>query len=240
MRRLVLLSFASFLAVFLAGQASGLPRCDQINQSFCSAPSNCFFDSIMWHGSRCQNGIRQWTCLWWCWDESTQTWGWYYDEWEDCDCTQEGQGCDCLLAGTQIRLADGRTKPVERVQVGDQVLSYDESSGAMVASEVLSVHSPFLANRYVVINGTIRLTQNHPVLRGGAWVAAGALRVGDRLVGPDGGDRPIFSILQVEEQAQVYNFRVARGTYVAGGIVVHNKEECSAYVQYCANCPPGP
>jgi hypothetical protein len=38
----------------------------------------------------------------------------------------------------------------------------------------------------------------------------------------------------------VYNFQVAAGTYVAGGIVVHNKPNCTQFIQYCPDCPPGP
>ena len=51
---------------------------------------------------------------------------------------------------------------------------------------------------------------------------------------------PVYSIQRIDESAPVYNFQVAGGTYVANGVVVHNKPECYQYIQYCGECPPGP
>src|SRR5262245_2400686 len=37
----------------------------------------------------------------------------------------------CFLAGTPITMADGTTKPIEEIQVGDVVLAYDKVTGEM-------------------------------------------------------------------------------------------------------------
>jgi hypothetical protein len=141
-----------------------------------------------------------------------------------------------LLEGTPITLANGRDKPVEMIRKGDQVLAYDESSGTMRASEVVSVHAPYDVDHYFVINEEIRATENHPMLSDGRWVAAGQLRIGDWLTGPDNQDILVTSVRQVEGKARVFNFQVAAGTYVADGVIVHNKEDCEQYVQYCPSC----
>jgi hypothetical protein len=36
----------------------------------------------------------------------------------------------------------------------------------------------------------------------------------------------------VDEPAMAYNFQVTTGTYMAGGLVVHNKENCLIFKQY--------
>jgi hypothetical protein len=44
-------------------------------------------------------------------------------------------GADCFLAGTPVLLFDGSSKSIERIQVGDKVLSYD-ASGTLVPGRV--------------------------------------------------------------------------------------------------------
>jgi DNA helicase II / ATP-dependent DNA helicase PcrA len=51
-----------------------------------------------------------------------------------------GDPDQCLVAGTQITMADGSTKPIERVVVGDEVLSA-YGSGAFRGAAVTRVHS---------------------------------------------------------------------------------------------------
>jgi hypothetical protein len=62
------------------------------------------------------------------------------------------------------------------------------------------------------------------VLSGGKWLDIGTMKVGDPLTAPDGSAVPIRSLRVVPEAVTVYNLQIDRlGTYVAGGIVVHNK-----------------
>ena len=50
-----------------------------------------------------------------------------------------GDPDQCLVAGTLITMADGSKKPIERVRVGDEVLSC-HGSGRFAASAVTRVH----------------------------------------------------------------------------------------------------
>lgn len=51
-----------------------------------------------------------------------------------------GGGGGCFIAGTQILLADGTQKPIEQIQIGDQVLSFDEESHQAIAQFVTRLH----------------------------------------------------------------------------------------------------
>jgi hypothetical protein len=209
------------------------PYCSQITpNAFCAQPG-CT-PSIQWMGS-CLTGPRYFRC---CWDCSGTEDDDCSDNWQECECGSTGGGCDCLLGGTMISMADGTTKPVEKIGVGDLVLAVDIFSGQTTASVVEAVHTPYVADQHYIINGKTRVTGYHPLLQGQVWSTAAALNPGDELSGPGGQRIFVRSVDVVHEGAIVYNFQVAGRTYIADGIVVHNKEECLEYVQYCGWCPP--
>jgi hypothetical protein len=95
----------------------------------------------------------------------------------------------------------------------------------------IASHLPFLADSYYIINGKIRVTHTHPFLSDGRWVGAENLKVGDHVAG-DGSEETIYSIERVDEPGMAYNFQVTTSTYVAAGLVVHNKEDCLIFKQY--------
>jgi hypothetical protein len=137
-----------------------------------------------------------------------------------CDC-----GGSCLLAGTEITMADGSKKPIEEIAVGDVVLAYDEKSGEMKPDRVKTVYEPADSPGYLVINGSLQLTMIHPVLTPDGFKEIGKLKVGDRLVGADQKEIEIASIERKGDHVTVYNFHTnPYQTYVANGVIVHNKE----------------
>lgn len=220
---LVLLSFVA-LMMALSDQALAHPNCDQVIPPLLCGPVSGCTAYIEWRGD-CAGPIpREWRC---CWDGPNCP---PCGSWQSCDCW--GPGCDCLPAGTQITLADGTTKPVEKIQVGDRVLSYDELAAGMASAEVVAVHTPYAAAHYFVVNEKVSMTENHPVLVGGKWVAAGQLKVGDMLTRAGGDQESIFSIRRVDEAVTVFNFQVSLGTYVAGGFIMHNKEDCEDFIEF--------
>jgi hypothetical protein len=208
----------------LAGQpirSFAAPLCSNITVEEYCYPCPPGGVTIAWRGS-CETFNREWQCVW----QSCGT-----SPWIPCTCPGESGGCDCLLAGTPINLADGTTKLVETIEVGDRVLSFDESTKSITETEVVAVQEPFIADRYYVINESLRVTHTHPFLSRGRWVDAMNLKVGDRVTG-DGSERTVFSIKEVEEEAMAYNFQVANGVYLAAGMVVHNKDICEEFIQY--------
>lgn len=222
--KLILVVLGLVVLALVPSPSVAEPRCDQ-TAALCRG-----FESPTVEFGPCVNGQSTWSCCAWINDVYT-----CFGASSFCWCNNHG-GCDCLLEGTPISLADGTTKPVEAIRGGDLVLAFDESTGAMIQSIVVKTHPPYVAPNYFIINERLRLTENHPLLSKGAWVAAGSLAIGDYLTSAGGQYTPIFSIRKVAGNVKVYNFQVAASTYVADGIIVHNKESCEEYVLYC---PPG-
>ena len=224
MRTMLCISLlVAVLAMALPDQAVAVPNCDQVDIGFCLPESGCS-RTLQWRGSCFGEEDREWRC---CWSGGGCS---GCASWTGCTCFG-GTGCDCLLEGTPITLADGSTRPVEKIQVGDRVLAYDEFTAGMTSAEVVAVHSPYVVTHYLVVNEKVSMTENHPVLSGAKWVSTGQLQVGDMLTLAGGGQDPVYSIRRVGESARTYNFQVSMGTYVAGGIIMHNKEDCYEYYQ---------
>lgn len=208
-RKLTLLLIAAAVVALAAGSATAAPLCSQVGQSSCESACAYIGEScVSWWIGFCNGETAPYTYQ--CTSSTIE----YV-----CGCS-----FNCFLAGTEISLADGTTKPVEDIAVGDVVLAYDEASGEMKPDAVKQVHRPTLVDSYLVVNERLHLTSAHPVLSDGAWVEIGDLRVGDSLTAADGGTVTIDSIEEVREPVTVYNFAVnPYGTYVADGIIVHNK-----------------
>ena len=162
----------------------------------------------------------------------------------NCDQAVECGGCTgggCFVAGTLIAMADGTSKPIERVAVGDRVLG---RSGSSV--RVLHLLRPALGDRplYAFNGGHPFVTASHPFLTEDGWKAVdpdaaraevpglrvGRLAIGDVLVaaGPGADERPV-RLRRLEGRpgdpaTQLFNLDVGRdNTYVAAGLIVHNK-----------------
>jgi hypothetical protein len=72
--------------------------------------------------------------------------------------TATGVAAPCFLAGSLVTMADGTTKPIETVEVGDIVLgAFGEHN------EVLALHRPLLESHTMCrINGEHSTTSHHP------------------------------------------------------------------------------
>ncbi len=154
---------------------------------------------------------------------------------ENCsqDCGSGGGGC--FLAGTLITMADGTTKPIESIQVGDMILAFDEQTQTMKPDKVAKLlrHPP--EDTYLIVNSHLKVTSIHRVLSKGEWIPIGQLKVGDTLTNAQGQEVPIESIVLVKEKIDIYNFEVnPYHTYVADGYIVHNAKPLP-----CAEGDPG-
>lgn len=144
----------------------------------------------------------------------------------------------CFVAGTPVAMADGSTRPIEAVSVGDRVLAYDEARGWRVPARVVRTYVQAGFGRELVrINGSLTATRSHPFYIEGRGVRpARELAVGDRLLGlPDGakGARAsrdavvpvtVQEIEHLEPVPMVYNLEVsAERNFFADGLLVHNK-----------------
>ena len=162
-----------------------------------------------------------------------------------CAATQGLPGCSvgsgCFVKGTEITMADGSTKLIEHVEIGDQLLGKDGKFNT-----VLEYLRPVLGARSLIAfnGGDPFITNDHPVLMAdGTWKSVdpeatlsryvaltdrniGQLTIGDVIATPDGTGFEITSIErhQDSEDLQLYNFALdGNHTYVANNLVVHNK-----------------
>ncbi|MFO7618401.1 MAG: PKD domain-containing protein [Thermoplasmata archaeon] len=128
----------------------------------------------------------------------------------------------CFAAGTLIATPEGDVC-IENVREGDMVVSYNTTTEQVEPNMVwhTTVHEDYLG--YLLVNGRLRVTENHPVYTTEGIVAAGDLRVGDVLL-TLAGTETVTDIAEMHVLATVYNFEVeANHNYFADGILVHNK-----------------
>lgn len=139
-----------------------------------------------------------------------------------------------FAAATPVLMANGSTKEIKDVRVGDKVLAYNTTTGRNEARKVTAtmVNDDTDLLDLTVTDGhghhaTIHTTANHPIWSNtaGTWVEAGHLRNGDWLhthgsavrvatTTPRSGSRPMLD-LTIEHD---HDF------YVAGSVLVHNSD----------------
>jgi hypothetical protein len=146
-----------------------------------------------------------------------------------------------FLAGTLVLLADGTTKPIEEVAVGDEVLATDPETGETAAKPVTDLLGSQGLKRLVAItvdgdtDGPLIATGIHPFwVDGRGWTDAEDLYPGEQLRQADG-DLVAVRAVRMWDQAdtRVYNFTVAdlHTYYVLADepVLVHNaggKDPC--------------
>jgi RHS repeat-associated protein len=146
-----------------------------------------------------------------------------------------GEACSlCFPAGTEIHTKNG-LQQIEKIKVGDEVLSRNTKSGKLEYKKVISLTAAHLDNVLEVsVFGEptpLRPTPSHPFFakhRGenaGNWVKASDLRVGDLVLNATGGWSSVTQVSPVKQRDTVYNFEVEENhDYFVGssGLLVHN------------------
>ncbi|MER7832173.1 polymorphic toxin-type HINT domain-containing protein [Streptomyces sp. NPDC095602] len=145
-------------------------------------------------------------------------------------------GCKCFLAGTDVLMADGTTKDIEDIQLGDEVAAADPvtgEAGARSVSALISTESDKHFNELTIVTseGTEKLTatHEHPFWSPseGEWLEAGKLRTGMTLLTDSGQTVILAGNRSFTQQARTYNLTVAdlHTYYVLAGetpVLVHN------------------
>jgi RHS repeat-associated protein len=146
-------------------------------------------------------------------------------------------GGGCFVAGTMVTMADGTQKAIDQIQVGEQVLAFDEVSARLLPARVTErfVHPDWQEQAdTILINGRLRATTNHPFLVNGRWQRADQIQPGDifRTLTPvliDNGpvrtmlSEPVLTLVPLPGVETVYNLEVeGYHTYFAEGVLVHN------------------
>ncbi len=148
----------------------------------------------------------------------------------------------CLTAGTKILMADGDTKNIEDIEVGDEVLSYNVEKQKLEKTKVEGLASYISKSVYNINDGLLEITDNHPIFvfkesKQLGWSAINPkeafsaynkksmqLKIGDILFSSEGKAVEIKSIEKTSGEVKVYTFGVnsEAHSYFANGLLVHN------------------
>ncbi|MGY0231454.1 polymorphic toxin-type HINT domain-containing protein [Longispora urticae] len=137
---------------------------------------------------------------------------------------------------TLVVMADGSTKRIEDVEIGEEVVSTDPETGETTTKTVTALHRNDdidLTDLTVVdadgVTSTVKTTQHHPfwVVGDGKWVDAGSLRPGDQLLGLTGGTMRVVAVDNRLGAAVMRDLTVAdiHTYYIVAGstpVLVHN------------------
>ena len=154
----------------------------------------------------------------------------------------------CFAADAPITMADGTSKKISEINIGDVVLGYDVKTKALTPTYVtnvtihgnrdfrlvgawLSPSSELTADTRTTLTAPILLeaTANHPVLTATGKKALGDLKTGDVLYRYDPAMNAVaaFNVVQLEKGIRsvktVYNLSTESGAYMVGETVVLDK-----------------
>ena len=135
-----------------------------------------------------------------------------------------GENECCFLPGTKILMANGQQIKIEEVEVGSKVLSFDIDKLSFDTSTVEETEAPIREGYFIINEGLLKITNEHPVYANNRWIKAENLIVGDLIKGVDE-DIPIETISYIKKQIQTYNIKWAKSTnnFFANRCLVHNK-----------------
>jgi len=135
------------------------------------------------------------------------------------------EGGGCFAPDTLITMADGSSKVIEHIKVGDKILTLDaEGDGELVPGKVSNVHAKTV-DGWLVINGSIKVTPEHMMWVNGRWTNAGSIQPGDALLDQEDRAYSVESIYWQRGKFTVYNIDIENyHTYFAQGVYVHNEK----------------
>ncbi|MGW7254132.1 polymorphic toxin-type HINT domain-containing protein [Streptomyces sp. NPDC054834] len=152
-----------------------------------------------------------------------------------------GSSCtQCFLAGTDVLMADGKTKNIEDVKVGDKVLATDpetgESGSRTVKALIVTEHDKHFNELSIATPDGIKkltATYEHPFWSPSerAWLKAAALKPGMTLLTDRGNTVLVTGNRSFSRYARTYNLTVddLHTYYVLAGetpVLVHNSGGC--------------
>ncbi|MET9852167.1 HYD1 signature containing ADP-ribosyltransferase family protein [Streptomyces sp. NPDC006450] len=153
----------------------------------------------------------------------------------------------CFLAGTLILMADGTTKKIEEIAVGDEVLATDPESGKSgprKVTELLPSEGYKHLNELSIETPTgvekLTATREHPFWSPSEkkWINAGDLKPGVKLLTNEGNTVQVAGNHPFIEKTKTYNFTVdeLHTYYVLAGetpVLVHN--DCATTYYHYTN-----
>ena len=136
----------------------------------------------------------------------------------------------CFVAGTEITLPNGDNVPIEEINEGDEILTYNHDNDGEEPGKVGFIETR-VVDKVVKITtdgkyvNEIICTPEHPFYANGKYIQAEYLEVMDLLQTNYGDDVFISNVEIVDETHKVYNLRDVSDNhnFYANNILVHNK-----------------
>ncbi len=146
-----------------------------------------------------------------------------------------GGGMGCFVEGTSILMADGSSKNIEDIKLGDVVTAFDADSGETDGREVISLFA-HAAQPIWALNDRTFCTPGHRFFANfggngwGFWPLE-EIPIGARLMSADGSEIVAETIQDTGRRQTVRNFTVqGLHTYIANGYRVHNIKHMGGYI----------
>lgn len=150
----------------------------------------------------------------------------------------------CFVAGTEITLEGGSKKNIEDIQIGDEVLSYNETSNLVEPKKVIDLKQPVhsdLVKYHFSNDTTLTCTHDHPIYVDGLELASlkpeltnerynlgrevSQIKIGDTVrlsINSYTAIKEIEVLPEVDTQTYIFTVEDNHNFY-ANGILVHNK-----------------
>jgi len=131
----------------------------------------------------------------------------------------------CFSSDTQILMADGTLKEINKMLPGDFILTRkSEADKSLTKAKIKNVSSA-QENGQLIINGNLKVTVDHFLWVNNNWKQAGSVQIGDKLLGFDGKEVAVSSIEWQSGKFTVYNLEIDKNhTFFAQGVWVHNQK----------------
>ncbi|MEU8586895.1 polymorphic toxin-type HINT domain-containing protein [Streptomyces sp. NPDC048664] len=152
-------------------------------------------------------------------------------------------GCHSFTSGTEVQLADGDSKPIQDVKVGDRVTATDPETGKSSTRNVVRTIITKDDKSFVTVTlaassdgtpkGSVTATTTHPFWSPskGDWVNGGDLHAGLTLLTSGGHTVKILSVRHFVKRQTTYDLTIndVHTYYVLAGetpVLVHNSGGC--------------
>lgn len=122
-----------------------------------------------------------------------------------------------------VQLADGSEKNLAKLNLGDEVLGYDEETKTFEKNEVTGIELLEPMKFYYLVNGKYAFHKNQSVVINGKAIHVFKLDVGDEMMRADGTSETIKEVRLIKTPYVFIKLSVGGShTYFLNGILVHN------------------
>ncbi len=127
----------------------------------------------------------------------------------------------CFAKDTKISTPTRKVN-IQDIQIGDEVISYNEKTKQIENSKVVQVFKHQVSS-YLIINNKLKVTKEHPMLINEKWKEIGSANIDDKIKTINN-EEIIKSIEEIKDSVEVFNLEVENNhNYFAENFLVHNK-----------------